>query len=108
MNKNNKKAWFSVKYVVGWYDKESNEILGYEEMVNVVKSVDFISAEKKMKNKIKKYCKDDGSNKLYKLESVIDIFELFDDNIEEFTEIYSSITETNLGAGEFLKRYYDI
>ncbi len=100
------KKWFSAKCIFSWKDRETKKIKGYEERIILLKSISFDEAIKKAESDAEKY-NDYISNTIVEYVGFIDVFELFDEKIKDFTEVYSIVRESNLLPNGLLDKYSD-
>lgn len=76
----------------------------FEERVVVVQATDFDSAQEKGKQEAMDYV--DPLDNL-RFIAIVDIFHIFEANLEDKAEVYSKVTKTTLNPDEYLKARYE-
>lgn len=94
---NNTEPWYGAKAL---FHEPS---FHYEERVVLIRAANFEDAQKKAIREAREYIKS-----LERLEfvAIIDIFHIFDERLEDGSEIYSQITESQLKPEEYLAQRY--
>ena len=94
---NHDRPWFSVRYVVR---HTKNDM--YEEKTVLVKANSHEEALEKAETEAREYCQDlkDAEYLGY-----AETFHLFDEVVEDGTEIYSVMRSSNLSPEEYMKTY---
>ena len=100
----NNKSWFSVKQVFLHVPDNKKLRSWYEERIILVLTENSEDAHQKALRDGNEYCISDGETCSFI--GIIDIHELYEQEFEDKTEIFSSKTISSLNPDEFISQYY--
>jgi Domain of unknown function (DUF4288) len=95
-------SWYSAKSIFRHAESEGRRQM-FEERIVLLQAENFDAAFEKAELEARQYCLD--INNCEFTESV-DVFELFDENIEDQTEVFSSMHTSDLDTVNFLTSFY--
>ncbi|PCJ96015.1 MAG: hypothetical protein COA45_11490 [Zetaproteobacteria bacterium] len=103
----NEKEWFSVKGIFRWFMKETGGTSSFEERIVIFQAMSFDDAIKLAENEAKEYCKEDATAN-FKIESLglWNAFSLSDGAIQNKTEVYSNLVDSDLSTKQYIEKYY--
>ncbi|MEP6787764.1 MAG: DUF4288 domain-containing protein [Acidobacteriota bacterium] len=97
-----KNSWYAAKCVFRIPETSSRRQI-YEERIVLIKAKGWDSAIKKAEKDAKRYCK---GLVACEFTGFIDVFQLFDEKLNDKTEIFSSMRTNDLDSFEYLNRFY--
>lgn len=98
--------WYCAKMIFSWYRLATGERLCYEERFVLIRARDFDDAIAKAEQNAKEYCDEAGIDCGVRYESFCRVFNLFDSEVGEGTEVFSDTHESPLEPAEYLERYH--
>jgi len=107
MNKSkakNRDTWFAIKCIFRHPDIKIGPRQWYEERIILVKSDNDENAMDKGEKEAKQYAK--GCSDGCEFTGHVEAWHLFDDKIEDLTEIYFDKHLSNLSSEKYIKRYF--
>jgi len=98
-----KRQWYGIQSIVRWVKKGTKSTKAFEERIVLVKAFSFEDVLIRGAKELKKYCGDDRTleNTTYMC-----AYWIGDEEMVEFTEVFSSISATKLSTRQYMKRYH--
>jgi len=97
------KIWFGARTVYDATPKEDKEVKTYEERVVVLLATDFDEAIEKAECEANTYAAESDMEYL----GYVNVFQIFNDNIDDKTEVYSLMWDSILDASKYIDTFFD-
>ncbi len=100
----NDQPWYGAKCVFRHNDRKDDDNNMYEERIVLFKAENIDEAIIRAENEAKQYV-----NELSNCEYLgfVDVFNLFDETVEDGTEVYSLMRQSKLDKEKYLDNFYD-
>jgi hypothetical protein len=99
------KEWYGAKTV---YQVESNTVQSpqklYEERIIILKATSFDDAISEAEREAELYAHDESGIKYL---GYVNVFKIFDEEIQDKTEVFSLMRESDLNSEEYIDRHLD-
>lgn len=99
--------WYTVKGLFRWYMKETGETAKFEERVVLFRADCSDQAIAMAEKEAVSYCKaDQKANFIIENLNIWMGYVLDDEKLENGSEVYSNLTDSDLTAKQYIKKYY--
>jgi len=100
----NDEPWYSAKCIFRHNDRKDGDSNMYEERIVLLKAENLDEAIIRAENEAKQYVSDLPTCEYL---GFVDVFHLFDETIEDGTEVYSLMRQSKLDKEKYLNNFYD-